>query len=374
MKVIHVHSGNLYGGVETTLMAQVRNAHLCPQMSLSFALCFEGRFSEELHDEHADVTFIGHCRIRNPISISTARTRLRELLRLKQPDVVITHSAWSQSLFGPIINAARTPIVSWVHGRANPKHWLEAWARKTRPSLIIANSHFTALSVSSVYPGIRAEVIYNPLVNGQAFSLRASGVEARKALGIPLETFVIIQVSRMETCKGHEILLKALVELRGLDNWICLQVGGPQRKHESIYENSLKSLAAELGISDRIVFLGERSDVRNLLAAADILCQPNIGPETFGNVFIEGMVAGVPVVTTAIGGALEIIDEGCGVLIPPNDSSALALTLRSLIKDAGKRESLSRNGPQRAQALCGVEKQMGKIAQVLESVFTPGIN
>jgi glycosyltransferase involved in cell wall biosynthesis len=342
-------------------------------MNLSFALCFEGRFSEELRNEHAEVSFIGRCRIRNPLSISKARTRLRELVRLKQCDVVITHSAWAQSLFAGIAIEERKPVVSWIHGKANPKHWLEAWARKTPPSLIIANSHFTASCLGSVYPDIPAEVVYNPLVNGLACSTRSRD-EVRKALGLPPETVVIMQVSRMETCKGHKILLKALSELRDINNWVVIQAGGAQRKQESIYANSLKSLASDLGISDRIVFLGERSDVVDLVSAADVLCQPNIGPETFGNVFIEGMAAGVPVVTTAIGGALEIIDEGCGVLIPPNDSSSLALTLRSLINDPEKRHSLSRNGPQRAQALCGIEKQMAKIARVLQTAFTTSLN
>src|SRR6202007_1965732 len=90
---------------------------------------------------------------------------------------------------------------------------------------------------------------------------------------------------------------------------------------------------ASRGLGERIRFLGQRSDVPQLLAAADIHCQPNTGPEPFGVAFIEAMYAGLPVVTTAMGGALEIVQEECGVLVPPDDPQALADALLPLIRD-----------------------------------------
>ena len=68
-------------------------------------------------------------------------------------------------------------------------------------------------------------------------------------------------------------------------------------------------------------WLGQRRDVPELLAAADIYCQPNVGAEPFGIVFVEALYTGLPVVTTALGGALEIIDASCGVLVPPGARS-----------------------------------------------------
>ena len=61
------------------------------------------------------------------------------------------------------------------------------------------------------------------------------------------------------------------------------------------------------------------TDVPRLLAAADIHCQPNISPEPFGIAFIEALAAGLPVVTSAIGGAIEIVDDTCGRLVPASD-------------------------------------------------------
>ena len=365
MRVLHVHSGNLYGGVETTLMAQVLNRQLCPQMSLSFALCFEDRFSEELYRANAPVTLLGACRIRNPSSIGRARNRLKRLLGEANYDVAVTHSAWAQSLFGRVVHGAGVPLVSWVHGLVNPKHWLVRWASMTPPSLAICNSEYTAASVRAAYPNLKAAVVYNPLITAPNSLPEGRRSAFREALGISAEKVVITQVSRMEEGKGQELLLEALANLKEMPNWICLQVGGPQRKREFQYMMDLQAKAARLGISNRVMFLGERSDVPYLLAASDVLCQPNTRPETFGNVLIEGLCAGLPVVTTAIGGALEIVNEKCGFLLPVNDSMAVASTLRFLIMSPVERGRFGASGFARARELSGVDSQMRTIAQTL---------
>jgi glycosyltransferase involved in cell wall biosynthesis len=117
-----------------------------------------------------------------------------------------------------------------------------------------------------------------------------------------------------------------------------------------------------LKIDKRVRFLGQRSDVRRLLAAADIYCQPNTSPDSFGLTFVEGLLAQLPVVTTAMGGALEIVDSSCGVLVQPHDSGALATCLRHLILDPDWRSSLGSAGPCRARRLCDPASQMRKVA------------
>src|SRR5205814_808240 len=98
-------------------------------------------------------------------------------------------------------------------------------------------------------------------------------------------------------------------------------------------------------------FVGQRSDVRQLLAAADIHCQPNLGPEPFGIAFIEALYAGLPVVTTNMGAAPEIITDDCGLLVAPI-ADDLATALRALIEDPARRSKLGAEGPQRAKKLC----------------------
>src|SRR5438270_13015380 len=100
MRVLHVHSGNLYGGVETMLATFWRERAACPALETRFALCFEGRLSEELRASGACVYALGGVRIRSLLSVRRARRALARLLSEGDFDIVACHSSWSQALFG----------------------------------------------------------------------------------------------------------------------------------------------------------------------------------------------------------------------------------------------------------------------------------
>jgi glycosyltransferase involved in cell wall biosynthesis len=198
-----------------------------------------------------------------------------------------------------------------------------------------------------------------------------SRARLRESLGTAPESIVILQASRLERWKGHALLLSALARLKDDPRWTCWLAGGPQRPAEAIYFAELRELAGEFGIAGRVRFLGERADVPGLLATADIHCQPNTGPEPFGLAFVEALGAGRPVVATALGGALEIIDETCGLLVAP-DALPLAEGLRRLIQDAELRVRLGSAGPARARALCDPARQIGRLYELLAGVVGRG--
>ncbi|MET0648722.1 MAG: glycosyltransferase, partial [Pyrinomonadaceae bacterium] len=99
MRVLHVHSGNLYGGVETMLSTVARRRDACPGMEPHFALCFEGRLSEELEASRARVHHLPDVRVSRPATVMRARKALAALLRDEKFDVVICHSSWSHAIF-----------------------------------------------------------------------------------------------------------------------------------------------------------------------------------------------------------------------------------------------------------------------------------
>ena len=365
IRVLHVHSGNVYGGIEAMLITQVRQRELCPAMESSFALCFIGRLSEELKAAGAPVHRLGEVRIRQPLSMRRARRKLRELLRREAFDVVVTHSSWSQAIFGPVARRANVPLAFYLHGTTNGRHWLERWASRTPPDVALCNSRFTARKLPEIYPRARAEVVYCPVAQPEQIPAPTERARTRAELQTPEDATVIIQVGRMEALKGHVLHLEALSLLEDLTGWVCWQVGGAQRPSEIQYLAELKKTAARLGIAERVRFLDQRTDVTRLLAAADIYCQPNTRPESFGVALIEALGARLPVVTTAIGGACEIVDNSCGVLVPPNDRSALATSLRRLIQDRTLRHSLGHAGPARASQLCDPARQMNQLREAL---------
>jgi len=251
------------------------------------------------------------------------------------------------------------------HDLPQGKHWTERWAQIHPPDWVLCNSRFTHDSLESLYSDVPAQVLYPPVPNGSE-SLGLSGRDVmRRDLALPPESIVLIQIGRMEPVKGHVLTLQALSLLRDVPRWICLIVGGVQRNHEALYMKSLKDKAKDCGISERVRFLGQRRDIFDLLTASDVFVQGNTGPETFGIVFVEALYAGLPVVTSDLGGAREILNRDYGVLVPTGDAQALAQALRILIADPALRSKYRLSGPARANELCNPGRQTRRFYELL---------
>lgn len=370
MQVLHVHSGNLYGGVETLLVTLARERPLVPGLRHRFALCWQGRLSDELLNAEARVDFLGETSARRPAQVRAARKRLGEVLRDARPDVVVCHSVWVQALFGSVARRSGAKLAFWLHTGLNTTAVSELWsywlARLTRPDLAICNSRFTMSTLPILYPNVDARVLYLPVSAGEHTASQRDRL--RQQFGAAPDDVVIIQTSRLEPMKGHRLHLHALTQLRHLPGWVCWMAGGAQRPQEQAYFGELQDLARELSIKDRVRFLGQRSDVPELLRAADVHCQPNTGPEAFGIGFVEALYAGLPVVTTALGGAREIVDETCGILVKPGDERELAQALRNLIGNRALLARLAAGGPARALGLCGPAAQLEKLRGIFDEL------
>ena len=367
-RVLHIGSGNLYGGVETLVITLARYRQSCPALDQQFAVCFDGRLKRELLADGATVHDLGAVRVRQPLSIWKARRRLFKLIEENEIDVVICHMAWTQALFGSVARASRVPVAMWQHMASNGRHWLELLARWSGPDLVICNSEYSAREFRGSFSSIPIEVVYYPVASPTISCLRVDRAAVRSEFTTPTEAVVVVHSSRMQEWKGHRLLLQAASRIKSNSQWILWFVGGAQRELEQSYLASLRATAAELGIEDRVRFLGQRDDVDRLLAASDIHCQPNISPEPFGITFIEALYAGIPVVTTQIGGAIEIVNDSCGVMVPPDDPNALAAALERLIVDGERRRQLGSAGPTRARELCDPVTQIEKVRKLLAGI------
>lgn len=367
MRVLHVYSGNLYGGIETFLHTVAREQGRHPGMSHAFALCFEGRLARELREAGAELHLLGEARVGRPWTVYRARTALRELLRRERFDAVLCHAIWPQALFGPVVRACGVPLVFYQHDALNGRHWLERWARVTPPDLVITNSRYSAGTLAAVYPHARSRLAYYPVLAPSQAAADEDRAALRAELGAAERDVVIIQTSRMQEWKGQRLLLEALGRLRQVSGWRAWVVGGAQRPEEEAYLAGLKAQAEGLGLTERVQFLGQRSDVPRLLRAADIHCQPNVGAEPFGIAFVEALQAGLPIVTTAMGGPLEIVDYTCGVLVPPRPAP-LAVELRKLIENPEARQRMGAAGPARAAKLCDPSVYLHHLDEALRDV------
>ncbi|MEO8076522.1 MAG: glycosyltransferase family 4 protein [Acidobacteriota bacterium] len=361
IQVLHLCAANLYGGVERIVAECAIDRALCPGMQPAFAVCFEGRLAQEIETAGLPCTILGPSRVSRPHTIVRARRQLARLLESDRPDVVVCHSSWIYGLAAPPVRATTATLALWVHDRLSGRPWAERWARLTPPDQVITNSRFTDESVSPVYPGISRAVVYAPVPPGVADGL--SRTRLRESLGVDRDTPVVLIASRFERWKGHRDLIEAAARIA--EPWQMWIAGSPQREPEEAYEVELRNLAASSGVADRVRFLGERRDVPALMRAADVLCQPNTAPEPFGLVFVEALYAGLPVITTAMGGPLEIVTGECGALVPPGDCDALVQALRQLIVDPSVRGRLGAGGPARAHQLCDPARQLTALAETL---------
>lgn len=360
----------MFGGIETILVSLARQRALCPDLEHHFALCFEGRLGEELRALDVPVHLLGRAKLSRPLSVQRARRALRSTLRQSRCDVVVCHGPRSMIFFAPVARSMQIPLAMWVHGVKMGIHWLNWLLRRVPPDLAICSSQHTRRAFLPHFPSVESMVIYAPVALDADSRSDSKRAEVRRESGTPDDAIVIVLASRMLRFKGHRRLIEALAELKAEGSWRCWIVGGIQAREESEYFNELQSLVRDTGLTDRIHFTGQRTDVPRILAAADLYCQPNLRGESFGIVFIEAMLAGLPVVTSAMGGALEAIDEGSGILVPPDDQKALTTALRTMLTDADLRTRLASRAPLRARLLCDPAARLDDLRTALETLVS----
>jgi L-malate glycosyltransferase len=182
--------------------------------------------------------------------------------------------------------------------------------------VIVANSH--AASRQLIAEGVPTQRI-RIVPNGVSIERFAPRAEAR---GVS----TVLTVANLRTEKAHEVLLAAAAQLAPRYPHLRFQIAGDGPRMAE-----LRALSSTLGVAERVSFLGHREDVPALLAGADAFVLPSRS-EAFPNGAIEAMAAGLPVVASATGGLLDLIDSGrTGLLVRPDDPAALAEAIEGLV-------------------------------------------
>ncbi|MEG1339694.1 MAG: glycosyltransferase [Pseudomonas sp.] len=183
------------------------------------------------------------------------------------------------------------------------------------------------------WPAERIQTLYNRIDIEALQAALVPAEQARQALGLDPQAWIVGNVGRLHPDKDQATLLRGFAQaLPGLPAGARLAILGKGR-----LEQSLKTLAAELGVAAQVDFLGQVPDARRYFKAFDAFALSS-DHEPFGMVLLEAMVAGVPVLATACGGAVEVV-EGVGILFPLADAERLAQGLQHLaVLDEGQRQ------------------------------------
>ncbi len=163
--------------------------------------------------------------------------------------------------------------------------------------------------------------------------LKVDKVEKKTELGVPPDKLLIISAGELIERKNHEVIIKALAKINNPDIYYALAGKGPLKDY-------LTALANDLGLSDRVLFLGFRTDVFELYHAADISVFPS-KIEGLGLAGVEAMAAGVPLVSSNVHGILDyVIDGKTGYAIDPKDVDGYAAAIKKLADAPALRESM----------------------------------
>jgi len=283
------------------------------------------------------------------------RTRYRLATYLRRSDIAIAHAFdyYTNLTLIPAAKLARTPVaigsLRQLGDLLTPRQRRAQLAMFRWADCVVCNSQAAAETL--IQQGLRPErlaVIRNGLAPA-AFTETAPAIAPRAAV------FRVGMIARMNArSKNHRILLEVAARLNNhLRNLEVILVGdGPLRLE-------LEKYADDLGIGNVVQFLGDRQDVRAILASLDVTVLPSAS-ESLSNAILESMAAGVPVIANRVGGNVELIADDRGILIPPNDVEALEAALQRVASDAPMREALGRNARAFAQENFTTERMRTK--------------
>lgn len=183
----------------------------------------------------------------------------------------------------------------------------------------------------------------------------------RSEIGVTNATLIGL-FSRFSYWKGQHILLEAV---RKLPEVRVILVGKALFGEED-YVSELKSLLEKPDLKGRIHLLGFRDDIPALMKACDIIVHASTEPEPFGRVIVEGQLAQKPVIASAAGGALEIIDDGInGYLFPPENAIALRQLIQKLIDDRSLAKDIGQRGYESAKEKFSLENTLDSFAEAI---------
>jgi glycosyltransferase involved in cell wall biosynthesis len=293
-----------------------------------------------------------------PWSLMRTVGRLISILRRRRIRLIHTDAPRETFYTGFAGLLGRAGLV-W-HVRACSGDWSDRWlaalsdrlvlvAEALRPRFRFYLSGEDQLKLKVIYNGVELEV---------PAAVESQRVELRARLNVQPGTVVIAAVGRVEPLKGTDILIEALGRLPRTCRDYRLWLVGPV---EPDYRARLATRADQIGVLDRVEFLGYQSPVQPWVAASDLLVHPS-RYEAFPRVILEAMALSKPVVASRVGGVAESVTDGeTGLLVPAEQPDALAEALERCLMDASLRERMGKAGRSRVEASFGAEQHAQQV-------------
>jgi len=282
---------------------------------------------------------------------STFRKAIKELMLSFQPEVVHTNTGAILPVAGHVARSLGIRSIQHLResfGDFGPL-WIpyRAWLIRNADQVLCISS-FIASMFTERQRAEKVIVVHNGIPQDEFTQIDQTKVAAfRQMHGRGGQLIGIVGRIKLVR-KGQDVFIKAAGRIQ--QQFPAAQfviVGSPFKDNES-HLDALHKLVDQLGLTDRVHFVGHMDDPLVAIAALDISVMASTAPEPLGNVTIESMALGKPVIGTAVGGTTEIIEEGIsGLLVPPGDPDSLAAAMTSLLSDMSKAKQIGDRARQR---------------------------
>lgn len=346
LRLVHVINSLGLGGAERNLVELVKYADRTRFDVQVLCIYSTGPLAEELDALGVSVTSLN---LTVELGVIHWWHMFRFFLRVR-PDIVHAHLPEARWLALP---AARLAGVRRRVAHVQNTHWqwrarlrmLDKWAVRSATSIIACSEAVKRYCrEAGGYPIQKVTVIYNG-ADARRFS-RGSGRTVRRRLALPQDACVLICVASLIPQKGHKYLIEAFAMIRkSHQDAILVFVGSG----EPAFTQGLRTLAEEHGVLSSLRFLGNRRDVPDLLSATNVFVLASLW-EGLPLAVVEAGFAGLPAVTTAVGGLVEVIADGeNGYLVPPKEPEAFAAATILLLGSSEDRRRMGKAAVERAR-------------------------
>lgn len=391
LRVLFLNPGRHLGGAEESLLLLIEGLRV-RGVAPTVALFADGPFAARLVSRDIPVVFLDvAASVQRTTRYQSARrnlagtawlgvrsipgiARLTAMIKRAQPDLIHTNGLKAHLLGGLAGRLAGRPVV-W-HLRDFPPDGFAGGllkrAARSLPAVVLANSDAVAGAIKKAgaeRPRVRR--LYNP-VDLDRFHPDRSGARIRAVLGIADDAPLVGMVAHLTPWKGHvDFLSIAMAVTTALPTARFLVAGGAiyETRGHAGYADALMRRTVDLGLGGRVLFLGAREDIPEILAALDVLVHCPTAPEPFGRGVAEAMAVGRPVVAARAGGTPEIVEHDVtGFLVTPGDVRGFTTAVLGLLRDPELRRRLGLAARQRAETLFPVGPHAERVIEAYRTL------
>ncbi|OMD90371.1 glycosyltransferase family 4 protein [Paenibacillus odorifer] len=375
LRVAYIDHTAKWSGGEVALFNIL--THIGEQIDPLVILAEDGALAERLREKGMDVRIIPldesiRSRGRNAVNLGAPAAafkllaygrKLAPLLKAEKVDCVHTNSLKS-ALYGAIAaKIAGVPLIWHIRDHIGAPYLKPIVAKGIRllsrllPNGVIANSHST-LNALELPRSKKTLVVYSAFAKAIG-----NGIGMRDQ-----KDFNVLLVGRLAHWKGQHIVLEAAKSFKN-EPRVKFWLAGDALFGEEAYKQELlqKIKTDEL---TNVSMLGHVDDIQGLMNTADLLIHTSVTPEPFGQVIVEGMAAGLPVIASNEGGPVEIVVQGeTGLLIEPGDAAILADSIKWMLDHPEERRRMADNGMKRVKEHFVIENTVKDIVDYYKGLL-----